>query len=304
MSQITTKNLHHRDANLNPTAINRRQFGLLATAGILGAAACSRPAPEAVAPPGSLSNIGIQLYTIRDTVEPDPLGAMKAVRAAGYAEVEFGGGGYFARQPSELQSYLDEAGLKAPGMHIGPAELADRMDDVIAMATGIGAQYVVLPWVPNEMRASTESWMAVADLCTRSAQRLSDHGIQFAYHNHEFEFFPLADGKSGYDVLTENTDPGLVHLEVDLFWAVKAGQDLGKLIDQHAGRISLCHVKDLDENGVMCLPGEGVIDFPSVFAQAKKAGLKHFFVEHDGLRTVDSRRLERAHRHLSGMNLS
>lgn len=285
--------------------MDRRRFGIMTAVSLLGVSACAGTQVEAPAPePSVLSRVGIQLYTIRETVEADPRAAMQAVKDAGYSEVEFGGGGYFERDPMALRDLLDQTGLTAPSMHVGPLELSERMDEVVAMAKAIGAKYVVLAWVPPQMRVSKESWQQVANLCTQSAQTLAEHDIAFAYHNHDFEFIQLASGQTAYQVLTEGTDPNLVKLEVDMFWADKAGQDLIEMIDTYAGRIHLCHVKDRNEYGMMCLPGEGGIDFQSVFLQARKAGLQHFFVENDDLKKVDPLRLERAQRHLSQMQLS
>ncbi len=288
---------------------NRRQFGLFAGAAALSAsAACAPRAPPQAEPaataPKVLTRLGIQLFTVRDSFSADPLATLRTVAEAGFAEVEFGGGGYFARDPSALRGMLEETGLVAPAMHCSAEELTGQMDRVITMAKTVGSRHVVLPWVSPEMRGSRAAWERVAALCTNAAQRLAQEGIGFAYHNHEFEFAPVDGTMSGLDILAAETDPDLVKLELDYFWAVAAKQDVSALIDRHAGRISLCHVKDMAADGKMILPGEGSIDYRPILKQSAKAGLEHFFVEDDRLRVADAERLKAASMHLLGMEIA
>lgn len=297
---------------------NRRQFSLFTGAALLaGTAGCTaagdgggdgdgdgdgQAAP--VATPEKLTSLGIQLYTIRESFEADALAALQAVADAGFSEVEFGGGGFFRRSPEELRGFLDQTGLAAPSMHCTVEELNGEMERVILMAKAVGAAHVVLPWVPEEMRGSVEAWQKVAALCASAAKQLAAEGIAFAYHNHDFEFDAVDGERTGLDILAAQTDPDLVKFELDLYWAVAAGQEISLLFQQLAGRISLCHVKDVAADGLMTLPGEGSLDFQAMFRQARLAGIEHFFVENDRLITVDEARLKAASEHLLGMEIA
>jgi len=108
----------------------------------------------------------------------------------------------------------------------------------------------------------------------------AEHGIQLAYHNHDFEFAPIG-GVVPYDLLLERCDAKLVKFEMDLFWAVKAGVDSAAYFHAHPGRFPLCHVKDMTENGDMVAVGDGRIDFATLFDAGTTGGLQHYFVEHD-----------------------
>ncbi len=105
-------------------------------------------------------------------------------------------------------------------------------------------------------------------------------GLRFGYHNHDFEFETI-DGQIPFDVLLDETDPGLVDFELDLFWITKGGEDPLRYFERYPGRFTLCHVKDMAAGGEMVDVGAGGIDFAAIFARAEQAGLKHFFVEHD-----------------------
>ncbi len=116
----------------------------------------------------------------------------------------------------------------------------------------------------------------------QDARRLEDAGIQFAYHNHDFEF-PKLEGQVPYDVLLQSTDPKLVQLEINLYWITKAGQDPLAYFARWPGRIPLVHVKDSagPPEHKMVDVGQGTIDWKRIFAKRDQAGIKHAFVEHD-----------------------
>ena len=119
------------------------------------------------------------------------------------------------------------------------------------------------------------------DLC-RAAAQAHDAGLQFAYHNHDFEFVPT-EGRLPYDVLLETTDPKLVQFEMDLYWITKGGQDPLTYFARWPGRIPLVHVKDSGgpPDHKMMDVGAGTIDWKKIFAREDQAGIRHAFVEHD-----------------------
>src|SRR6266576_470043 len=126
--------------------------------------------------------------------------------------------------------------------------------------------------------ANSKSWLWYAN-CSPEAKAA---GLQFAYHNHDFEFAPL-EGKLPYDVLLAETDPKLVQLEVDLYWITKGGQDPLAYFARWPGRFPMVHVKDSagPPDHRIVEVGAGKIDFKKIFAQSDQAGIKHYFVEHD-----------------------
>ena len=127
-----------------------------------------------------------------------------------------------------------------------------------------------------------DGWKRVAEEFNRVGQLAKDTGIQFAYHNHDFEF-PKMEGRIPFDVLLESTDPKLVQLEIDLYWITKGGQDPLAYFSRWPGRVPLVHVKDSmgGPEHKMVDVGAGKIDWKRIFAKREQAGIKHFFVEHD-----------------------
>ena len=256
--------------------LSRRQW-LVGSAALGALAAC---APLAKGSAAAMRPIGLQLYTVRELFAPDPMGTLEKVAAIGYREVEYGGGGYDKMDHAALRATMDRLGLTSPSLHIGYDALLADFDRSVGMAKTLGADTVVLPWMAEQHR-NAEGWRAVVANINRWAPRLKDAGLDFAYHNHDFEFTVKPGGRSLFDTLVADTDPELVKIELDLFWVVAAGEDPKAIIRRMPGRIYAYHVKDRTADGKMTSVGEGTIDFADIFTLNDTAGVKHFYVEND-----------------------
>lgn len=251
---------------------------------ILGAAGSAMlaglAAPALAASKAKLGPIGLQLYTVRDLFAADPVATLGKVAAVGYRQVEFGGGGYDKMDPAMLRGAIDRLGLTAPSAHIGYDALLNRFDTSIAMAKTLGADTVVLPYMTNEHR-NAEAWQVAVTNINRIAGQIKQAGLGFAYHNHDFEFTVAPGGESLFDRLVKGVDPALMKIELDLYWAIFAGQDAEALIRRFPGRIYSYHVKDMRADRKMAAVGTGTIDFARLFTLNATAGVKHFYVEND-----------------------
>jgi sugar phosphate isomerase/epimerase len=261
---------------MNSVGTDRREFvKTLAAAGL----AIAYPGALRTTHSARLAKVGIQLYTVRDQMKADFEGTLAHVAQIGYKEVEFAG--YFNHSPADVKAILDRHGLSTPSTHIA-FENADQWKTALDAAKAIGHEYIVMPWIPAERRKTLDDWKSVAQVFNRAGQMAHDAGIQFAYHNHDFEF-PKLEGQVPYDLLLQSTDPKLVQLEIDLYWITKAGQDPLTYFARWPGRIPLVHVKDSAgaPDHKMVDVGQGKIDWKGIFAKKDQAGIKHAFVEHD-----------------------
>jgi len=269
--------------------MDRRRFlttSVQATGGLcagLAFAACTSDssdgetaaADSSAASTTSLPAIGLQLYTIRSVMEKNFRGAMEQVAEIGYDEVEFAG--YYDRTPDEITALLDELDLASPATHVPLQRLREAPDEVIQTAKTVGHQYIVCPYLSESDRTALDDYRGLAEDFSTFGERCTKAGLQFAYHNHDFEFVEM-DGTLPYDVLLSETDPEHVKMELDLYWIVEAGHDPLEYIGQNPDRYPLCHVKDRTSDGGMTSVGGGTIDFASIF---KAANFQHYFVEHD-----------------------
>lgn len=229
---------------------------------------------------GKINKIGLQLYTVRDQMKQDFNGALARVAALGYKEVEFAG--YYDRTPKQIKTVLVSNGLTSPSVHVPVDQLRNQLDKAVETSAAIGHRFVVCPYLMDTERKSLDQYKQLAELFNKAGEACKKVGIQFAYHNHDFEFINL-DGQMPYDLLLASTDAKLVQMELDLYWITKAGHDPLTYFAKHPGRFPLVHVKDMDKTSKKFFTevGRGTIDFKLIFAQAGKAGIKHYFVEQD-----------------------
>jgi sugar phosphate isomerase/epimerase len=240
-----------------------------------------------------IEKIGLQLYTVRDQMKADFDGTIAKVASIGYKEVEFAG--YFGRTPEQVRAVIDRNGLTSPSCHVEYAVLTDQWPSIIESSKTIGQSYIVCPWIPEEIRKQPDSWKRAIDTFNHAGEISKKSGIQFAYHNHWFEFLPV-NGKLPYDMLLEQCDPDLVKMELDLCWITVAGADPLTYFNRFPGRFPLVHVKDMkklpkvsasggqdfgDSLKDMTEVGSGIIDWKRILGQSEKAGIKHYIVEHD-----------------------
>jgi len=221
--------------------------------------------------------LGVQLYTLRDAFEKDYKSTLNALANVGYKTLEFAG--YFDHNPNDVKAYMDELGLSSHATHIRLSDMKDNFGSVMETAKTMGQTYLVLPWIAEDVR-TLDGYKSIAELLNKRGEEARSAGMKTAYHNHEFEFETI-NGQVPYDILLSETDPDLVTMEIDLFWTRKANVDPLSYFNKHPGRFFGCHVKDMNNAGEMVSVGDGVIDFEKIFAKSKRAGLEHFFVEHD-----------------------
>ena len=238
-------------------------------------------------------NIGLQLYTLRDQLPKDLEGTLKKVAELGYTEVEtfgYSDGKFFGKSAKDFRALLSSLGLKAVSGHYltgntMPAmkgTLKNNWEAAVADAAELGQKYMMCAFLFPDERKTADEYKRHAALFNQAAETCKKHGIQFGYHNHDFEF-KTVDGQIPYDILLKETDPKAVKMELDLYWVSFAGKDPVELFKQNPGRFPLWHMKDMEksESRAFAEVGTGSIDFQRLLDNKKVAGLEHFFVEQD-----------------------
>ncbi len=232
------------------------------------------------AAPDAIERIGLQLYTVRGAMKTDMPGTLAAVAQAGYREVEFAG--YFGRTPAEVRTMLRDNGLTAPSTHLALEDVQGKFDATAESANAIGIRYLTVASLDMRALKTVDDWKRMADTFNAVGRRVEAAGLRFGYHNHSVEFTPVA-GRMPHEVLIEGTDPALVTFELDIYWAVKAGQEPVAYFSKHAGRFEMVHVKDATAAPALAMTdvGSGTLDWKRILGAHATAGIKHYFVEHD-----------------------
>jgi sugar phosphate isomerase/epimerase len=230
--------------------------------------------------------IGLQLYTLRDTIGKDPKGVLQKVASFGYKELETYGyaeGKIFDMDFTEFNKFVKGLGMRVISGHYGLDKIkGDTWLKAVEDAKKNGQKYMVVPYIDESDRKTIDDYKKIcADLNT-AGEVCNKNGIRFGYHNHAFEFESL-EGQIPFDLMLKELDPKKVGMEMDIFWVVNAGHDPIKYFTKYPGRFEQWHVKDMDKNDRTKNAdiGTGAIDYKSIFAQAKLSGMKHWYVEQE-----------------------
>jgi sugar phosphate isomerase/epimerase len=230
-----------------------------------------------------VSKISIQLWTFADYVgfggDPATQERLETVFAAlsemGYRNVEpFTFNGLTATQ---YRALLEKYDLRANGEHTSIAEAT--WDQTLADARTLGLRYLGAGATPSNF-TTEQQWIDYAEMLNRLGERAQAQGLELMVHNHNWEFQQVFGDRTAYDILQANTDPRYVTFQLDLYWVTAGGADPVEVLQQYGDRIELFHVKDMAQDGSIEIVGEGIIDFPAIFAEAG-GGIKYYVVEHD-----------------------
>jgi sugar phosphate isomerase/epimerase len=287
------------------TKQSRREFLRLSATGALGAIVISKndwktsAASVSDKPVVDLKTfgIGLQLYTIRDAMTKDVPGSLKKVSDIGYKYLElasYENGKFYGYLPGEFKKMVNDLGMEILSSHAGVNPKGITADEAKKMAedhASLGAKYCMQPWIEEADRKSIAGYQRMVAEWNKVGKIMKENGIQFGYHNHNFEF-DTVEGKVPYfDVFLPEMDKDLMTMELDLFWATKAGQNPVELFKKYPGRFQLFHMKDMltkqapffTTNGVSDFApvGSGLIDFKSILAAKNIAGMKYMIVEQD-----------------------
>ena len=274
---------------------NRREFLKVSAAGAMGMMALSPYGCSPAAVDRKSFGVGLQLYSIRDAMAADVPGSLKKVSDLGYKYVELAGytdARFYGYAPAEFGKMVDDLGMEVLSSHTQVESAGITMDNAKIMADAhaeLGVKYCVQPWVEEPDR-NIESYKKMIGDLNEVAGVMKSVGIQFGYHNHNFEFENIDGVVPYYDLFMPEMDADLITMEIDLYWVTKAGQDPVEMFNKYPGRFQLFHMKDMytetapyfDIQKEDISPvGEGLIDFKRILAAKEVAGMKHLFVEDD-----------------------
>ena len=273
---------------------NRRKFIHAAGAAVTGAMlfpqyACKENTVKAAADvvsaviKPSLTDFGIQLYTVRDVIPADPMGTIKKLAGMGFNQIE----GYEGPQGMfwnlgnvEFKKQISDLGIDMVSCHV---DINKDFELKVAAAAEIGIKYLLCPYVGPQK--SMDDWKKVTDKFNNCGAICKKHGIRFAYHNHAYSFKAFS-GMIPHDFIMDNTDPDTVDHEMDIYWVVTGAADPIDYLKKYSNRFKLCHIKDRmidagDEREASCDLGTGMIDYSTILKVAEDNGMEYFIMEQE-----------------------
>ncbi|WP_373519377.1 sugar phosphate isomerase/epimerase family protein [Pricia sp.] len=239
--------------------------------------------------------MGLQLFTIRDAMQKDPVATLQRVRDLGYQDSEiYGYDGdldqYYGMKSKDFKKLLDDLQLTATSGHYNftdyfeksDSDLERYLDQCITGAHAIGSKYITWPWLAPEYR-DIENFKKLSGKLNTMGEQVNASGLGFAYHNHDFEFTHHY-GQKGYDIILNETEPELVKLQMDMYWIMhSSGLSPAEWIAKNPGRFVMWHIKDMDKKTRDYTElGNGSIDYVEMLSQIDTNALEYYYLEQGG----------------------
>jgi len=226
--------------------------------------------------------IALQLYSVREDCARDLPGTLKAVADMGYEGVEFAG--YYERTAKELRKMLDSLSLKVAGSHIQMTTLmGDELKKTVEFNKTLGNQFLIVPWIPEEMRSSKSAWLKTAKLFSKTAKKVKPEGMRVGYHNHHMEFIRV-DGEFPWDIFYGAASPDVV-MQIDTGNAMHGeatADDVLAVMKRYPGRAVTVHLKEHSATNPKAIIGEGDMKWKQFFKLCETiGGTKWYIVEQE-----------------------
>ncbi|MEK5036966.1 sugar phosphate isomerase/epimerase family protein [Sporosarcina sp. FSL K6-3457] len=228
-----------------------------------------------------MENVGLQFWSIKEAVEKDLLGMIESVAEMGYKGAQFAGFG--SHTAEDVKKKMDEVGIKAAGAHVQLTQLETQFDETLRYHEKIENEFIIVPYLPEELRKTGDDYKRLAELLNDIGQKALARGFSLGYHNHDFEF-DIFNGKTGFDILYENTDADHLKIELDCFWAAVTGNNPLDIIEKYGDRVVSLHIKDMKMDGDQKIStelGTGTLPLAEYVEKGKEHNVKWFIVEQE-----------------------
>ena len=231
--------------------------------------------------------VGLEMYSVRNTLDKDLAGTVRAVSEMGYEGLEFYAP-YFqwtAAQAKDMRKLLDDLGIRCFSTHNDSDYFTGEMlQHAREINLILGSKYIVM--ASSHEKSGLDGWRKVADTLNEAAGKLQPDGLKVGYHNHQAEFTPIG-GVRPIEVLAKNTKPSVM-LQLDVGTCIEAGSDPVAWIKANPGRIRSIHCKEFSHDPAKkyaVLFGEGDADWKNLFQAAEKGGgIEYYLIEQEGSR--------------------
>lgn len=256
------------------------------------------------ASPKKLQRLGLQLYTVRDAMHADPAGTLKKLAQAGFQNVEHAGYSnrkFYGYGAIEFKKILDDNALNMNSGHVtllkkhwdvAKNDFTDEWKYAISDARDAGQRYIISPGLDDDLKTDINAFKAFMDVFNKCGELCKKSGLQFGYHNHDFEFTTMFGDTRLYDVMLNNTDPSLVAQQLDIGNMYPTGAMPMDYINKYPGRFELMHVKDQikkpDGKFENTLLGKGILPLKDILKAARKiGGTSQFIIEQEEYQGLD-----------------
>lgn len=279
--------------------MNKSRRNFLVNTGVLALGSALLPACSKGVSAGE-KNLGLQLYTFRDDMASDPVGTLKKIASIGIRQIESARsskGLYYGLAPAEMKTTCSELGMELRSGHV---HLDDQWQQTMEQAVESGQEYLICSSMPTKGQ-TIDNYKRTAEAFNVAGEQCKALNIKFGYHNHAYEF-ESDGGEVLYDVLMDNTEAGLVHMELDLGWVIVGGKDPLDYFNKYPGRFPLWHLKDMNMSKKESTEfGKGGLNIAKMLEYKQQSGVKYIFIEQEEYASTPLQSMEHNMQYLANL---
>ncbi len=244
--------------------------------------------------------IALQVYSVRDDAERDFVKTMQEIKQMGYDGVELAG--LYGYTPEFIRDNLKEIGLVPISAHVPYDQLVTDMEATIQQYITIGCKYIVVPYLVEKDRPEAGNFEEVVTNIRTIGEYCKKKDLVLLYHNHDFEFARMSDGRYALDYLYDCVSKDLLQTELDVCWVKVAGETPEEYIRKYADRCPIVHLKDFvggksehmyeligieteekkkEQGFAFRALGQGIQNIPPILEAAIESGAEWFVAEQD-----------------------
>tara|TARA_B110000285_G_C15128807_1_gene622072 strand:- start:2229 stop:3065 length:837 start_codon:yes stop_codon:yes gene_type:complete len=231
-------------------------------------------------------SLGLQLYTFREQMQSNPLKTLEEIASLGIKKIESAKsqkGHYYGLKSQEMQTACNDLGMQLVSGHV---HLDDDFDRTLEEAVEAQQAFLICSSLPTKGQ-SLDNYKRVAEAFNKAGEKCIAAGLRFGYHNHEYEFESDENGTVLYDLIMDETDANLVHMELDLGWVIIAKKNPLDYFKKYPGRFPLWHLKDMDLVKKQSTEfGKGGLNIREMLAHQNDSGVEHIFIEQEEYATT------------------
>jgi sugar phosphate isomerase/epimerase len=242
---------------------------------------------------------GIQLYSIREDMNKDPLGTLTQLSKMGYKHVEhasYNNRKFYGWSATEFKKLLNDLDMKMPSGHTvmsskhwdaSKKDFNDAWKYTVEDAAAAGQMFVISPSMETNTRRDLNALKGFMEVFNKSGELCQTYGMKFGYHNHDFEFSEKLGDKTLFDIILGETDPKLVMQQLDIGNMINGGAKALDIMQKYPGRFESMHVKAEIESKAghekyeSAILNVGIVPVKEIIDLGRKWGTKHFIIEQE-----------------------
>lgn len=183
--------------------------------------------------------VGLQMYSVREAMRFDPLGALEKVALAGYRYVDLpihdateNTSVFYGKNALEWKEKADACSITITGAYVKGLSM-NNIEDICRFYQVIGCDHIT---IPIDYFPTREILDEKCRLYNKLGNVSNNYGLRLHYENHYHEYQKY-DGKYIMEILMENTDPDLFNLSLNTYWLMRGLVEPMEVFDKYSSRI-------------------------------------------------------------------